>query len=146
MQFFQGDQVRGIGGIAEPNPGRRVLAREMHDTPLTNPDSGGPPASVAVAADGSIAAFVPARRAMAWALTDAAGTPVIRERVWVTFQPGEIRVCAACHGTNSVDQAGQNAPTNSPEALRSLLRSWSNFFSDGFESGDLTAWSNQVGN
>src|SRR5207302_189971 len=40
------------------------------------------------------------------------------------FQPGEVRVCAACHGVNSHDQLGAPAPTNSPEALRSLLRAW----------------------
>ena len=38
-----------------------------------------------------MAAFVPARRAMTWQLTDPAGAPVVRERYWLTFQPGEIR-------------------------------------------------------
>ena len=110
LQLFRAEQVRGLGGVDDPRPGRRVLARN---------DS-----TVQVAADGSIAALVPARRAMSWQLTDGAGTPVVRERYWLTFQPGEVRVCAACHGVNSHDQMGDAAPQNSPEALRALLRTW----------------------
>lgn len=67
-----------------------------------------------IAPDGSIAAFVPARRALSWQTTDPAGTPVVRERYWLTFQPGEIRTCFACHGINTTDQANRPAPTNSP--------------------------------
>jgi len=44
--------------------------------------------------------------------------------VWVTFQPGEVRVCASCHGVNQKDQAGRAPPTNEPEALRDLLKAW----------------------
>lgn len=110
LQLFRADQLRGLGGTTTPRPGRRVLAR---------PDS-----NVQVASDGSIAALVPARRAMSWQLTDGAGTPVVRERYWLTFQPGEVRVCAACHGINSHDQLGAAAPQNAPEALRELLRAW----------------------
>jgi mono/diheme cytochrome c family protein len=40
----------------------------------------------------------------------------------VTFQPGEIRVCASCHGLNTVDQLGRGAPANAPEALRGMLK------------------------
>ena len=116
LQFFQGDQLRGVGGTASPRPGRRVLARAMHDAP------GGD--SVQIASDGSVAALVPARRAMSWQLTDGAGTPVVRERYWLTFQPGEVRVCNSCHGVNTHDQLGAPAPQSSPEALRALLRSW----------------------
>jgi hypothetical protein len=79
---------------------------------------------VRLAADGSSAAFVPARRAMAWQLTDPTGEPVVRERNWVTFQPGEIRTCAACHGVNAQAHGGLATPTNKPEALRELLRHW----------------------
>ena len=61
---------------------------------------------------------------MSWQLTDSAGAPVVRERYWLTFQPGEVRVCAACHGVNSHDQLGEAAPQNAPEALRTLLRTW----------------------
>lgn len=123
MQFFQGDQIRGKGGTTNPRAGRRVLAQAMHDNNLNNPpNAGGPQGSVKIANDGSMAAFVPARRAMTWQLTDATGTPVVRERYWLTFQPGEIRTCASCHGLNAKDQAGNTVPTNKPEALRQLMR------------------------
>jgi hypothetical protein len=82
------------------------------------------PSTVTVAADGSVAALVPARRAMSWQLTDPGGTPVVRERYWLTFQPGEVRVCNSCHGVNTHDQLGAPAPQNAPEALRALLKSW----------------------
>jgi hypothetical protein len=124
LQLFQADQLRGLGGTQSPRAGRRVLARTMHDPAVKNPTTTGPAASVRIAADGSLAAFVPARRAMSWQLTDAAGTPVVRERYWLTFQPGEVRVCSSCHGVNTHDQLGQPAPQNSPEALRTLLRFW----------------------
>nr|WP_295785260.1 hypothetical protein [Rhodoferax sp.] len=126
LQMFQADQVRGYGGTASPRAGRRVLAQVMHDPKAQNPiNAGGPAGSVKLAADGSSAAFVPARRAMTWQLTDTAGQAVVRERNWITLQPGEIRTCASCHGLNSQNQAGQSGePTNKPEALRSLLQFW----------------------
>ena len=37
LQFFQADQLRGIGGTASPRAGRRVLARAMHDPAVKNP-------------------------------------------------------------------------------------------------------------
>jgi len=99
----------------------------MHDSAVDNPpNEGGPPSSVALAIDGSFASFVPARRAMSWQLTAPDGTPVVRERYWLTFQPGEVRTCGSCHGVNTQDQAGRPAPDNSPEALRDLLRHWKN--------------------
>ncbi len=110
MQLFQAEQLRGLGGTASPKAGRRVLARAQQTTQI--------------AADGSVAAMVPARRAMSWQLTDGAGTAVVRERYWLTFQPGEVRVCAACHGVNTKDQLGAGAPQNPPEALRALLKAW----------------------
>ncbi len=127
LQIFQADQVRGIGGINNPRPGRRVLARTLHDgnaVASNMPNPAGPDGSVKIAADGSAAAFVPARRALSWQLTDPQGTPVVRERYWVTFQPGEVRVCTSCHGINDKDQAGQTAPTNQPQALLELLQYW----------------------
>ena len=121
LQLFQADQVRGY----ESTPGRRVLAAPMHEPAAKNPIApGAPPASVAIAADGSMAAFVPARRAMTWQLTAPDGAPVVRERNWVSFAPGEIRVCASCHGVNTADQAGSAPPENPPEALRTLLEEW----------------------
>jgi Hydrazine synthase alpha subunit middle domain len=127
LQFFQADQIRGIGGTSEPRDGRRVLAQVLHDqNAITNNPSnpGGPAGSVTVASDGSIAAFVPARRAMSWQLTDSGGTGVVRERYWLTFQPGEVRVCGSCHGLSDKDQAGNGVPTNPPQALLKLLLAW----------------------
>jgi hypothetical protein len=126
FQILQGDLIRGYGGTARPEEGRRVLAQPLHDAKAVgaNPPSAGPAGSVAVASDGSVAAFVPARRALSWQLTDSAGTPVVRERYWVTFQPGEIRLCASCHGLNERDQAGNATPTNPPKALLELLGRW----------------------
>lgn len=121
FQIFQGDQVRGYTS----RPGRRTTPRPLHDghdKNVANPT--GPAGSVKIEADGSTAAFVPARRAMVWQSTDAAGEPIVRERFWVTSQPGEIRVCASCHGANKLNQAGQTTPTNKPEALRKLLQKW----------------------
>jgi hypothetical protein len=125
LQFLQADQIRGMGG-SSPRAGRRVLAQPMHDANAisSNPSATGPTGSVTVSSDGSVAAFVPARRAMSWQLTDAAGTPVVRERYWLTFQPGEIRVCTSCHGLNEKDQAGNPVPTNPPKALLALLERW----------------------
>ncbi|HEX7614045.1 MAG TPA: hypothetical protein VF554_02095 [Thermoanaerobaculia bacterium] len=123
LQLFQADQIRGVGGTTSPRAGRRVLAQVMHEPTVTNiPNPGGPPGSVRLGNDGSMAAFVPARRAMTWQMSDPAGTPVVRERYWLTFQPGEIRVCTSCHGLSSHDQAGKPEPVNAPEALRQIVR------------------------
>ena len=129
LQIFQGDQIRGLSGCCSntPFPGRRVLAQPLHDPAalaanLAN--TGSPTGSLTIAADGSVAAFVPARRAMSWQLTDPNGVPVVRERMWVTFQPGEVRVCGSCHGVNELDQAGHPAPVNQPQALLKLLQTW----------------------
>ncbi len=127
LQFFQADQLRGLGGTADPRAGRRVLSQVLHDPMAlgSNPaNSGGPAGSVAVAKDGSMAAFVPARRAMTWQLTDPVGAGVVRERYWLTFQPGEVRVCGSCHGLSDKDQAGNLAPSNPPQALLQLLQQW----------------------
>ncbi len=121
LQIVQADLIRGYGN----RPGRRVIGQFMHDPAAQNPaNPTGPAGSVKVGADGSSAALVPARRALSWQLTDAAGAPVVRERNWLTFQPGEIRTCAACHGVNSRSQANLSTPMNKPEALRELLRYW----------------------
>ena len=130
LQFFQGDQIRGFGlrnANSVPVGGRRVLAEPMHDpvAVAANPaNPGGPAGSVALGSDGSSAAFVPARRAMTWQLTDPTGATVVRERYWLTFQPGEIRSCTSCHGVNTQNQANQPAPVNEPEALHTLLKAW----------------------
>src|SRR5690606_15389886 len=114
----------GEGGTFKDN-GRRVLAKELErDGELDrNLPVGGSalPGSVPIFPDGSIAALVPARRAMTWQLTDADGDPVVRERYWLTFQPGEVRVCASCHGINDTGQDGNPKPTDSPAALKALI-------------------------
>ena len=126
MQYFQADQIRGLtGGGTEPRAGRRVLARQLHDSVAQGANTSTAVAgAVEVASDGSQAAFVPARRAMTWQLTDANGVPVVRERYWLTFQPGEVRVCGSCHGLNSRSQTAQPAPENPPQALLKLLNTW----------------------
>jgi hypothetical protein len=131
-QFLQGDLVRGIGwhdsaALPPTERGRRVLARPLHDPAAKNVpvnDPSAPAGSVRIANDGSIAALIPAQRAMSWQMTDGGGTPVVRERYWVSFQPGEIRTCTSCHGLNTKDQAGNGTPQNKPEALRELLKYW----------------------
>lgn len=121
FQIVQADQLRGY----PDRPGRRVIAQPLHDGMARNPaNPGGPAGSVRIAADGSSAAFVPARRALSWQSTDPSGTPVVRERNWITFQPGEMRTCASCHGVNTVNQAGLASPINKPQALRDLLKHW----------------------
>jgi hypothetical protein len=125
LQIVQGDLVRGLGKQHVPLPaGRRVLARFLHDPAVDHPaptDGSAPEGSVEVEDDGSVAALVPARRAVSWQLVDETGEPVVQERYWVTFQPGEVRVCASCHGANQKDQAGNPPPTNPPKALKRLL-------------------------
>lgn len=125
MQFFQADLLRGLTfGQGNPAPGRRVIAQPMHGLAVTNPrEPSFPEGSVEIAEDGSMAALVPARRAMSWQMNDPIGQAVVRERYWVSFQPGEIRTCNVCHGLSSADQTGNTqVPQNKPEALRKLLR------------------------
>ncbi|MFK7800396.1 MAG: hypothetical protein AB8G95_02075 [Anaerolineae bacterium] len=126
MQFFQGEQIRGYGYNRDtPREGRRVIAQPM---PMgINPSSNGPESSVVIAADGSMAAFVPAQRALSWQLTAPSGEPVVRERYWLTFQPGEIRSCGSCHGVSDRNQVGEGEPENAPQALADLLVYWQQF-------------------
>jgi len=129
LQLFQADQIRGWTGCCGTTPlaGRRVLVQHLHDpaaVAVNPPNPGAPTSSVVVAADGSAAAFVPARRALTWQLTDAQGNGVVRERYWLTFQPGEIRMCTSCHGLSEKDQADRLAPSNAPAALLELLTYW----------------------
>jgi hypothetical protein len=128
IQFMQADQLRGLTfGTTNPAPGRRVLAVPMHDPAATNhnvPITNSIPGATRLGLDGSQATFVPARRALSHQTTDSSGQHVVRERYWITYQPGEIRTCAVCHGLNQLSQANTPLPTNSPAALRSLLRYW----------------------
>ena len=127
LQLFQADQLRSLNGGDTNNitPGRRVIAQNIHEPAVDNPPlPGAPLGSVRLGADGSQAAFVPARRAMSWQLTDTNGVGIVRERYWLTFASGEIRTCTSCHGINEKDQAGHPAPTNTPLALVQLLNYW----------------------
>lgn len=121
-QIFQANQIRAYQGAS----GRRSIPQPVAQG--KNPVNTGPNApvgSVKIASDGSSAAFVPANRALTWQTTDPTGEPVVRERIWVTFQPGEIRTCAGCHGQNAKSQAGGDGPPlNKPQALRDLLAHW----------------------
>ena len=148
MQLFQADLIRGLGGADDPDPGRRVLAQPLHDPVAVNLPTVGPAGSVAVAADGSVAAFVPTSRALTWQLTDADGEGVVRERYWLTFQPGEMRVCTSCHGLSELDQAGNGPSQNTPQALVQLLGWWSCPDFDGsgaVDAPDLSAIASQWG-
>jgi len=139
MQFLQGDQIRGSGGVDSPDSGQRVIAQYLHDVqamayniPFVNAPSG----STEIYPDGSVAAFVPARRAMSWQSLDPTATPVVRERYWLTFQPGEIRACGGCHGVNQIDQSGNPASVIKAQAFRALLQHWQASFPDLiFENG-----------
>ena len=46
LQIFQADQLRGIGGISTPRPGRRVLAQPMSEAAGRNPQLTGAPAGI----------------------------------------------------------------------------------------------------
>lgn len=122
-QILQANMIRAYTTGSIYQRGRRPIAQPM--AVAANPsNAGGPAGSVRIAADGSTAAFVPASRALTWQSTDAAGVPIVRERLWVTLQPGEIRTCTGCHGENVRNQAGAVPSTTPPEALRLLLRHW----------------------
>jgi hypothetical protein len=127
MQIYQADLLRSLnfGNTNTPRAGRRVLARHLHEPSVDNPGQDYAPAgSVQLGPDGSMAALVPARRALSWQLTDTNSVGVVRERYWITFQPGEIRSCTSCHGLNVKDQANHTTPTNTPAALITLLNDW----------------------
>lgn len=119
LQLFEGQQLRGFSGWK----GRRVLARPSASAP-NPPEPTAPPGAVRLGEDGSMAAFVPARRALTWQTTTLDGTPAVRERYWLTFQPGEIRTCTNCHGVNTTDVFGGPIPENEPAALRTLAAWW----------------------
>lgn len=138
MQMIQGDQVRGYDGTTDPSPGRRVLARWLNDLAalrFKRPNDAGPPGSVPIAADGSVAVFVPAGRALSWQITAPNGDPVVRERYWISLQPGEIRACDGCHGATPTTQTGQPPASNPPLALTELLTWFSQTHETIFDNG-----------
>lgn len=121
MRVVQGDQIRGYDNFQS---GRRTIAQWLHDGAATRfnpPNPAGGSGSAAIASDGSVAIFVPARRALSWQVDSPTGQAVVRERYWMGVQPGEIRACDGCHGVTPTDQSGQPVATNTPLALRDLL-------------------------
>ena len=48
---------------------------------------------------------------------------MVRERYWLTFAAGEIRVCANCHGINTTTPCSPTAAHQPPEALQRSLAS-----------------------
>ncbi len=127
IQFLQAEQRRGFtGGGTNIQPGRRVIATPLHDPAADNvPDPTAPVGSVKIGDDGSFAMLVPARRAVTHHLLGTNNESIVKERYWITYQPGEIRTCKNCHGINSTDQTGTNGPPNNPaQALRDLLQYW----------------------
>jgi hypothetical protein len=129
LQLLQADLIRGYGGTTNPQAGRRVLPQLLNDSKAVSSNSSftnftPSTSSASLSSDGSVAAFIPARRAMTWQLNSPSNVPVVRERYWITFQPGEIRVCTSCHGLNDKDQSGNGEPQNEPKALLELLQKW----------------------
>jgi hypothetical protein len=131
VQMYQNDLVRGYlayntGSLGTfKDGGRRGLARPLNHAAAVaaNPTSTGVPGT-RIAFDGSMAMFVPARRALVWTLADRDDIPIVRERYWLTFASGEVRVCASCHGVNSKSQSGGTAASQVPQALVDLLNHW----------------------
>ncbi|MFN8343740.1 MAG: hypothetical protein U0X91_01980 [Spirosomataceae bacterium] len=123
LQFLQSDLLRGIGGITTPKPGRRGIAQFLHDPTAMryNPPTTGAQGSANIHSDGSVAMIVPAKRALAWQLTDVNNKGIVRERVWISTKPGEVRTCTSCHGESTLNQAGLPSPVNAPQALTTLL-------------------------
>ncbi len=128
VRFYQADLRRGYALTGStPLAGRRIVSTPMHDTMSENVQTAGAPTgAVRIGDDGSVAAILPAGKAMTWEMlnNDAAKTSQVKEKFWVTFQPGEIRTCTNCHGINTADQTGASAPTNPPQALTALLTQW----------------------
>ncbi len=117
LQLLQANLVRGY----DLKTGRRPIAQNMDDSLNASTDG-----KITLGLDGSVAAFVPAGRALSWQLLAPDGTPVVRERYWVSFAPGEIRSCSNCHGINKQDHLGEPKPSNTPEALIDLFTEWKN--------------------
>lgn len=120
FQMFQADLIRGYTG----RTGRRPIAQPMHDTSGKYVEDKTIAGSVKIASDGSAAIVVPANRAMVWQSTDKDGVGIVKERDWITFQAGEVRTCAGCHGVNTTAQDGSGVPQNKPQALKEFLTYW----------------------
>jgi cytochrome c553 len=132
FQIFSAELIRGYGML--DLKGRRTLATPLRNTEATpnlmttNLFDNNPPveSAIKIELDGSVAAFVPATRALSWQSIAPDGEAIVRERQWLTFAPGEIRTCEGCHGINDKAHSGNTTPQNKPLALRYLLRKWKN--------------------
>ncbi|MCK5890000.1 MAG: hypothetical protein KAG19_08655 [Methylococcales bacterium] len=141
FQFFAAELIRGYG--MNNFQGRRSIATPLRNTEATPNllesnlfDAASPVESaVKIGKDGSVAAFVPATRALTWQSVSPDGEPIVRERQWLTFAPGEIKTCEGCHGINDKAHSGKIAPQNKPEALRALLKAWKLKNSDADDDG-----------
>lgn len=111
--------------------------------------------SAPVAADDSFAVIVPADTPIQWELLNAAGQVVVRERFGTELKAGELRQCGGCHTphdgtTGKTTNQALAAPTNlsgqnvdvDGNGLVDLLEALASgqIFTDGFESGNLSAW------
>lgn len=127
MQILHAEYLRTYGSANGSTPtadrGRRQIARAI-SAALNPPVPTAPAGGVQIAEDGSVAAFVPAGRATTWQLTESDGTPVVRERYWMTMRKGEIRFCHGCHGANTADVHGQPNDESESVALANLLDWW----------------------
>ena len=65
---------------------------------------------------------VPADRPLTWQSTAPNGSPVVRERYWLSLRPGEIRVCDGCHGVNTTNQAQLPAAGNRSDSFVEVLQ------------------------
>ncbi len=86
MRFFQADLRRGYAlNTGTPIPGRRVVATPLHDTMSHNVQTAGAPAgSVRIGDDGSVAAILPAGKAMTWDMLKFAPAPTATASIrWI---------------------------------------------------------------
>jgi hypothetical protein len=157
LQVFTGQQLRGSDGDSEVNaaenyrrvlaqPAKEIVRNDRNGVPrnVNVPPAAGVPVPVGTAnvstVDGSVAFIVDARLPTTWQTINstALGDPlertdgIVRERYWIGFQPGEIRMCPACHGGLDGDKAQNgktfaelkalgNKPETSTQALVELL-------------------------
>ncbi|MCG8456022.1 MAG: hypothetical protein MI919_07050, partial [Holophagales bacterium] len=116
--------------------------------------------------DGSFAVVVPVDTPLTWEVVDSSGQVIVRERFGAELRRGELRQCAGCHAphdgtTGSTTNFALDSPTNLTnenidldgngvfDLVESLCENNPGLcipalFTDGFETGDTTAWSPDV--
>ena len=138
----------------------RVLRQDVRTSNLYGefPDHDDPDVAVIgtapVHADGSFAVVIPADVPVQWELLGNSGQVLVRERFGTELRPGEIRQCSGCHaphdGTtgsqtnlalaNPTNLSGQNVDLDGNGIVDLLEATAASIFNDGFESGNLAAW------